>query len=84
MFPPKTGSHRKPNTTALLFDDCDVFLHELKADAKGRESWPLYWTLSGGFVFVLDSSDLGHLEEAKIALRGLLRDEEVAGKPVLL
>ncbi|XP_049622882.1 ADP-ribosylation factor-like protein 13A [Suncus etruscus] len=69
--------------TTLLVDGCEVTIYDLSGDQKGQEIWPNYYTQAHGIVFVLDSSDLGRMQEAKIILTRLLSDKRVAGKPIL-
>lgn len=70
--------------TTLLVDGYEVTIYDLSGDQKGQEIWPNYYTKAHGIVFVLDSSDLGRMQEAKIILTRLLSDKRVAGKPILL
>ncbi|ELK05141.1 ADP-ribosylation factor-like protein 13A [Pteropus alecto] len=70
--------------TRLLLDEYEVSIYDLNGDRRGRETWPNYYTKAQGLVFVLDSSDVGRMQEVKITLTHLLSDQRVAGKPILL
>lgn len=74
----------KSELTTLLLDEYEVSIYDLSGDIKGRETWPNYYAQAHGLVFVLDSSDLGRMQEVKIILTRLLSDKRVAGKPILL
>uniref|UniRef100_A0A2K6EFT1 ARF like GTPase 13A n=1 Tax=Propithecus coquereli TaxID=379532 RepID=A0A2K6EFT1_PROCO len=84
LLPRRTYKCTQSGLTTLLLDECKVSIYDLNGDWKGRETWPNYYTRAHGFVFVLDSSDMGRMQEAKIILTRLLSDKRVAGKPILL
>lgn len=70
--------------TTVLLDEYEIAIYDLNGDMKGREIWPNYYAQAHGIVFVLDSSDLGRMQEVKTTLSNLLSDARVAGKPILL
>ena len=70
--------------TRLLVDIYEVSIDDLKGDMQGCEIWPNYYAQAHGLVFILDSSDLQHMQEVKVILPNMLSDERVAGKPILL
>ncbi|XP_008271356.1 ADP-ribosylation factor-like protein 13A isoform X2 [Oryctolagus cuniculus] len=84
LLPSRIGSCLKSELTTLLLDEYEVSIYDLSGDMKGREAWPNYYARAQGLVFVLDSSDLGRMQEAKTILTRLLSDKRVAGKPILL
>ncbi|KAK1346664.1 hypothetical protein QTO34_000524 [Cnephaeus nilssonii] len=77
-------SPMKSKLTTVLLDEYEVSIYDLNGDMKGREIWPNYYAQAHGLVFVLDSSDLGRMQEVKTTLSHLLSDARVAGKPILL
>ncbi|XP_008590189.1 PREDICTED: ADP-ribosylation factor-like protein 13A [Galeopterus variegatus] len=84
LFPSRTDDCTKLKLTTVLFDEYQVSICDLNGDLKSRETWPNYYAQTHGIVFVLDSSDLGRMQEVKIILTHLLTDKRVAGKPILL
>ncbi|XP_062940773.1 ADP-ribosylation factor-like protein 13A [Cynocephalus volans] len=84
LFPSRTDDCTKLKLTTLLFDEYEVCFCDLNGDLKSREMWPNYYAQTHGIVFVVDSSDLGRMQEVKIILTHLLTDKRVAGKPFLL
>ncbi|XP_058148022.1 ADP-ribosylation factor-like protein 13A [Dasypus novemcinctus] len=84
LLPSRTDDCMKSELTTLLLDEYEVSIYDLNGDLKGREIWPNYYAQAHGLVFVLDSSDLGRMQEVKIILTRLLSDQRVAGKPILL
>ncbi|XP_036296024.2 ADP-ribosylation factor-like protein 13A [Pipistrellus kuhlii] len=84
LLPSKIHSYMKSKLTTVLLDEYEVSIYDLNGDMKGREIWPNYYAQAHGLVFVLDSSDLGRMQEVKTTLSHLLSDARVAGKPILL
>ncbi|XP_055980107.1 ADP-ribosylation factor-like protein 13A [Sorex fumeus] len=84
LLPNRVKRCLKSGLVTLLVDEYEVAIYDLNGDQKGQEIWPNYYTQAHGLVFVLDSSDLGRMQEAKIILTRLLSDKRVAGKPMLL
>ncbi|KAM5221468.1 ADP-ribosylation factor-like protein 13A [Ctenodactylus gundi] len=84
LIPGKTHYCINPEMITLLIDRYKVFVYDLNGDIKGQEMWPNYYNQAQGFIFVLDSSDLTRIGEAKTVLTRLMTDERVAGKPLLL
>ncbi|VCW84655.1 unnamed protein product [Gulo gulo] len=84
LLPSRMDNCMKPELITLLLDEYEVSIYDLNGDMKGREIWPNYYAQAHGLVFVLDSSDLGRMQEVKIILTHLLADKRVAGKPLLL
>ncbi|KAG8511189.1 ADP-ribosylation factor-like protein 13A, partial [Galemys pyrenaicus] len=77
-------SYMKSELTKHLLDNYEVSIYDLNGDTKDQEIWPNYYAQAHGIVFVLDSSDVGRMPEAKIILTRLLSDKRVTGKPILL
>ncbi|XP_006164917.1 ADP-ribosylation factor-like protein 13A [Tupaia chinensis] len=84
LFPSRIKNSMKPEPTTLLLGKYEVSIYDLNGDLKGQEAWPNYYALAHGLVFVLDSSDLGRMQEVKIILPHLMSDRRLAGKPILL
>uniref|UniRef100_G3UF60 ADP ribosylation factor like GTPase 13A n=1 Tax=Loxodonta africana TaxID=9785 RepID=G3UF60_LOXAF len=83
-LPSRMNKCMKSELTTLLLDDYNISIYNLKGDPKDRELWPNYYAQAHGIIFVLDSSDLGCMQEMKNILPCLLSDQRVAGKPILL
>ncbi|KAM9577779.1 LOW QUALITY PROTEIN: ADP-ribosylation factor-like protein 13A [Trichechus inunguis] len=83
LLPGRMNKCVKSELTTLLLDNYNISIYDLNGDPKGQELWPNYYAQAHGIVFVLDSSDLGRMQEVKIILPRLLSDERVAGKPIL-
>uniref|UniRef100_A0A8C8Y2T3 ARF like GTPase 13A n=1 Tax=Panthera leo TaxID=9689 RepID=A0A8C8Y2T3_PANLE len=84
LLPSRMNNCMKSELTTLLLHEYEVSIYDLSGDMKGQETWPNYYAQAHGLVFVLDSSDLGRMQEVKIILTRLLSDKRVAGKPILL
>uniref|UniRef100_A0A8C9JY47 ARF like GTPase 13A n=1 Tax=Panthera tigris altaica TaxID=74533 RepID=A0A8C9JY47_PANTA len=84
LLPSRINNCMKSELTTLLLHEYEVSIYDLSGDMKGQETWPNYYAQAHGLVFVLDSSDLGRMQEVKIILTRLLSDKRVAGKPILL
>ncbi|XP_049727407.1 ADP-ribosylation factor-like protein 13A [Elephas maximus indicus] len=84
QLPSRMNKCMKSELTTLLLDDYNISIYNLKGDPKDRELWPNYYAQAHGIIFVLDSSDLGCMQEMKNILPCLLSDQRVAGKPILL
>uniref|UniRef100_A0A8C5KGI7 ADP-ribosylation factor-like 13A n=1 Tax=Jaculus jaculus TaxID=51337 RepID=A0A8C5KGI7_JACJA len=84
LLPSKILDDTKPTLITLLLDNYQVSVYDLTGDMKGQEKWPSYYAQSHGVVFVLDSSDLTRLQEAKTILTRLMYDKRVSGKPILI
>ncbi|KAK9507579.1 hypothetical protein O3M35_007405 [Rhynocoris fuscipes] len=62
----------------------DVTIYDLGGGVQIRDIWKLYFHYVHGVIYVVDASDLSRIEESKTILENLLRDEKLAGKPVLV
>ncbi|KAM8895937.1 LOW QUALITY PROTEIN: ADP-ribosylation factor-like protein 13A [Lycaon pictus] len=82
LLPSRMDNCMKSELTKLLLDEYEVSIYDLNGDMKGRKIWPNY-AQAHGLIFVLDSSDLGRMQEVKIILTHLLSDTRVVGKPIL-
>uniref|UniRef100_G1PXE4 ADP ribosylation factor like GTPase 13A n=1 Tax=Myotis lucifugus TaxID=59463 RepID=G1PXE4_MYOLU len=84
LLPSKIDRCMNSKLTTVLLDEYEISVYDLNGDMKGRKIWPNYYAQAHGIVFVLDSSDLGRMQEVKTTLSHLLSDARVAGKPILL
>ncbi|XP_027789619.1 ADP-ribosylation factor-like protein 13A [Marmota flaviventris] len=84
LLPSRINNDVKSELTTLLLDEYEVAIYDLNGDLKGQEKWPNYYAQAQGLVFVVDSSDVEHMQEAKNILTRLMSDKRVAGKPILL
>lgn len=84
VLPSRINNDVKSELTTLLLDEYEVSIYDLNGDLKGQEKWPNYYAQAQGLVFVVDSSDIERMQEAKNILTRLMSDKRVAGKPILL
>ncbi|XP_077000962.1 ADP-ribosylation factor-like protein 13A [Tamandua tetradactyla] len=84
LLPSRMDNCMKSKLTTLLLDEYEVSIYDLNGDLKSREIWPNYYAQAHGLIFVLDSSDVGRMQEVKSILTCLLSDQRVSGKPILL
>ncbi|XP_006008002.1 ADP-ribosylation factor-like protein 13B isoform X2 [Latimeria chalumnae] len=62
----------------------EVTIFDLGGGKRIRGIWKNYFAESYGVIFVVDSSDVGRLEETKEVMTEVLRHPRIAGKPVLV
>ncbi|XP_029853288.1 ADP-ribosylation factor-like protein 13A isoform X2 [Aquila chrysaetos chrysaetos] len=62
----------------------EVTLVDLPGGQRSRSAWRNHYSAAHGFLFVLDSSDLARIEEARKVLSRVLSHPDVSGKPLLL
>ncbi|XP_028571748.2 ADP-ribosylation factor-like protein 13A [Podarcis muralis] len=74
----------KPNQTALRVDRFEVSLIDLPGGQQSLGTWRDQYSTAHGIIFVLDSSDVARMEEAKKTLSRVLGHPKVSGKPLLL
>nr|XP_028571748.1 ADP-ribosylation factor-like protein 13A isoform X2 [Podarcis muralis] len=74
----------KPNQTALRVDRFEVSLIDLPGGQQSLGTWRDQYSTAHGIIFVLDSSDVARMEEAKKTLSCVLGHPKVSGKPLLL
>lgn len=58
--------------------------YDLGGGPSIRNVWQEYYADAHGIIFVVDSSDQYHIEEAKKVIQAVLKDSTMAGKPLLL
>ncbi|XP_074910065.1 ADP-ribosylation factor-like protein 13A [Buteo buteo] len=74
----------QPGQTCLRVDRFEVTLVDLPGGQRSRSAWRNHYSAAHGFLFVLDSSDLARIEEARKVLSRVLSHPDVSGKPLLL
>nr|XP_046263345.1 ADP-ribosylation factor-like protein 14 [Scatophagus argus] len=57
---------------------------DVGGQVKMREHWKSFHQDAAAVVFVVDSSDMGRLEEARKELENTLRSEHLRGRPLIL
>ncbi|XP_053129587.1 ADP-ribosylation factor-like protein 13A isoform X3 [Hemicordylus capensis] len=75
---------RKPHQTELRVDRFAVSLVDLAGGPRSWGTWKNHYGTAHGIIFVLDSSDVARMEEAKKTLSRVLGHPRVSGKPLLL
>uniref|UniRef100_A0A8B9C3R6 ADP ribosylation factor like GTPase 13A n=1 Tax=Anser brachyrhynchus TaxID=132585 RepID=A0A8B9C3R6_9AVES len=74
----------QPGQTRLRVGRFEVTLVDLPGAQRFRSAWRSHYGTAHGLLFVLDSSDLARMEEARKALSRVLSHPDVSGKPLLL
>lgn len=74
----------QPSQTRLRVDRFEVTLVDLPGGQRSRSAWRSHYSSAHGLLFVLDSSDLARMEEARKVLSRVLSNPDVSGKPILL
>ncbi|XP_014271435.1 ADP-ribosylation factor-like protein 13B isoform X2 [Halyomorpha halys] len=59
-------------------------IYDLGGGCQIRALWNSYFCDVHGVIFVVDASDISRVEECKQELENLLRNDKLAGKPVLV
>ncbi|XP_078542033.1 ADP-ribosylation factor-like protein 13A isoform X2 [Lissotriton helveticus] len=80
----ETTSTVDPLKTELRVDRFDVTLVDLAGGQRFRGTWRNFYTEAHGIIYVVDSSDLERVEEAKWILASVLCHPKISGKPLLL
>ncbi|XP_062997813.1 ADP-ribosylation factor-like protein 13A [Elgaria multicarinata webbii] len=74
----------KPNQMELRVDRFEVSLVDLAGGQRSWGTWKDHFSTAHGIIFVLDSSDVARVDEAKKTLSRVLGHPTVSGKPLLL
>ncbi|XP_054695431.1 ADP-ribosylation factor-like protein 13A [Grus americana] len=74
----------QPGQTRLQVDRFEVTLVDVPGGQRSRGAWRSHYSAAHGLLFVLDSSDLARMEEARKVLSRVLSHPDVSGKPILL
>ncbi|XP_067896704.1 ADP-ribosylation factor-like protein 13B isoform X2 [Heterodontus francisci] len=68
----------------LKQDKFEVTIFDLGGGKRIRGIWKNYYAESFGVIFVVDSSDVDRIEEAKDIVAEVIRHPRISGKPVLV
>ncbi|XP_060689010.1 ADP-ribosylation factor-like protein 13B isoform X3 [Hemiscyllium ocellatum] len=68
----------------LKQDKFEVTIFDLGGGKRIRGIWKNYYSESFGVIFVVDSSDVDRIEEAKDIVAEVIRHPKISGKPVLV
>mmetsp|Transcript_6584 Transcript_6584/g.16695 ORF Transcript_6584/g.16695 Transcript_6584/m.16695 type:complete len:228 (-) Transcript_6584:47-730(-) len=80
-----TFGHRAASPVGKMdVGTCRVIFWDLGGQVRMRSIWEKYYAEAHGMVFVIDSADVGRMEEAKLAFDAVREHEELRGIPVLL
>ena len=63
---------------------CRVIFWDLGGQVRMRSIWEKYYAEAHGMIFVIDSADVGRMDEANLAFDAVRDHEELRGIPVLL
>lgn len=74
----------QPGQTCLRVDRFEVTLVDLPGAQRSRSTWRSHYSTAHGLLFVVDSSDLARMEEARKVLSRVLSHPDISGKPILL
>jgi len=74
----------QPGQTRLRVNRFEVTLVELPGAQRCRNAWRSHYGAADGLLFVLDSSDLARMEEARKARSRIRRHPDGSGTPLLL
>lgn len=72
------------SSVSLKHGKYNVTIYDLGGGPKIRGIWKKYFALVHGLIFVVDASDFQRLEECKVEIESVLKNEKIAGKPMLL
>ncbi|XP_048396272.1 ADP-ribosylation factor-like protein 13B isoform X1 [Stegostoma tigrinum] len=68
----------------LKQDKFEITIFDLGGGNRIRAIWKNYYSESFGVIFVVDSSDVDRIEEAKEIVAEVIRHPKISGKPVLV
>ncbi|XP_038658115.1 ADP-ribosylation factor-like protein 13B isoform X2 [Scyliorhinus canicula] len=68
----------------LKQDKFEITIFDLGGGKRIRGIWKNYYAESFGVIFVVDSSDVDRIEEAKDIVAEVIRHPRISGKPVLV
>ncbi|XP_054714547.1 ADP-ribosylation factor-like protein 13B [Uloborus diversus] len=72
------------SSISLKHGKYNITIYDLGGGPKIRGIWKKYYALVHGLIFVVDASDSQRLDECKVEIGNVLRNEKIAGKPMLL
>eukprot|EP01129_Flabellula_baltica_P004190 TRINITY_DN1433_c0_g1_i1.p1 TRINITY_DN1433_c0_g1~~TRINITY_DN1433_c0_g1_i1.p1 ORF type:complete len:191 (-),score=28.84 TRINITY_DN1433_c0_g1_i1:72-617(-) len=72
------------NVEQVEYGNLKFTVWDIGGQAKIRGLWKHYYNGTNGLVFIIDSNDVQRVDECAMELTGLLREEALAGIPVLV
>ena len=87
MHTDKIGIHeptRHPQNDELIIGSIIFNAHDLGGHAAARRLWKTYFANVNAIIFLVDSTDVARLPEARDELNKLLITEELKGIPFLI
>jgi len=78
-IPPTVGM----NLAKITYKGSKVIFWDLGGQVKMRSMWERYYQEANAVVFVVDSADLGRLEEAKLAYDAACESDSLRNVPIL-
>lgn len=70
--------------TAFTFRGCTLNVWDVGGQQSLRSYWRNYFESTDGLIWVVDSNDVGRLEDCKAELHALLQEERLAGASLLI
>ncbi|CAM9457320.1 unnamed protein product [Discosporangium mesarthrocarpum] len=79
-IPPTVGL----NVGKMDFGGCKLTFWDLGGQVRVRSLWEKYYADANGFIFVMDSADVGRFEEARMAFDTVREQGELHGVPLMM
>eukprot|EP00796_Vickermania_ingenoplastis_P004179 gene4179-3018_t len=70
--------------TAFTFKGCTLNVWDVGGQQSLRSYWRNYFESTDGLIWVVDSNDVGRLQDCKAELHALLQEERLAGASLLI
>lgn len=70
--------------TAFTFRNCTLNVWDVGGQQSLRSYWRNYFESTDGLIWVVDSNDIGRLQDCKEELHSLLNEERLAGASLLI
>ncbi|KAG8339139.1 putative ADP ribosylation factor family Signal recognition particle [Trypanosoma vivax] len=70
--------------TAFSLNGCTLNIWDVGGQQSLRSYWRNYFESTDGLIWVVDSNDVGRLEDCKCELHTLLKEERLAGASLLI
>ncbi|KAH8310410.1 hypothetical protein KR044_001212 [Drosophila immigrans] len=74
----------QPNEMDLLYKTMKVHMRDLSGQWRMRQSWHTFFPNTNALIFVVDSTDVSRLAEARCELCDVLLDERMCQVPLLV
>lgn len=72
------------NVEEISYKNLDMTIWDLGGQEKIRALWGHYFENNDGIIYVVDSTDVERIEESAEELQTMLKDEQLAGVPVIV